>query len=285
MPPAERFRQPLLETVKRPLRRLRADYRQLTGPLRGLPSALIIGAQKSGTTSLFNYLVEHPDVLAPLTKEVHYFDLHYARGVTWYRGRFPYGHLLRNGTLTLDASPYYLVHPLAPGRAAELLPEVKLIAVLRNPVDRALSHYQHEFRYGRETLSFAEAIEREPERLAGEEDRLRADPAYYSYAHHRYSYLRRGLYLEQLLQWLEHYPRNRLLVLQSERLFQDPAGTMSQVHEFLGIRSHQLARYKPFFAGDYDHGMPAELRTKLSAYFEPHNRELYRWLGTEFDWK
>ena len=273
----------LVERVKQPLRRLRADYRHLTGPLRGLPSAVIIGAQRSGTTSLFNYLIQHPDVLAPLTKEIHYFDLHYARGVNWYRGRFPYVRQLR-GALTLDASPYYLPHPLVPERAARLLPGAKLVVLLRNPVVRALSHYQHEVRGGRESLTFAEAIEREPERLAGEEERLRADPGYYSFNHHRHSYTRRGLYLEQLRRWVEHFPRQQLLVLQSEWLFRDPAAATGAVHEFLGLRPHRLALYKPFYEGNYERAMPEALRSRLAAYFAPHNAALFRWLGEEFDW-
>ncbi|HEX2638591.1 MAG TPA: sulfotransferase [Gemmatimonadales bacterium] len=276
--------QGIREIVKRPLRRLRADYRELTGPLRGLPSLLILGAQRSGSTSLFNYLVQHPDVLPPLGKEIHYFDLHYQRGLNWYRGRFPYAHRLRGGTLTLDASPYYLLHPLAPERAARLLPGAKLVALLRNPVERALSHYQHEVRGGRESLPFERAIEQEAERLSGEEERLRSDPTYYSFNHHRYSYVRRGRYLEQLRRWVEHFPRSQLLVLQSERLFADPVGVTATVHEFLGVRPHRLEHYKPFLHGAYDRAMPAGVRTRLVEYFEPHNRELYDWLGKEFDW-
>jgi hypothetical protein len=267
------------------LRRIRADYRQLTAPLRGLPSVLIIGAQRSGTTSLFQYLTQHPDVLPPLGKEIHYFDFHYGRGIRWYRGRFPYARRLRHGTLTLDASPYYLVHPLVPQRAAQLLPDAKLIVLLRNPVERALSHYQHEFRAGRESLSFEEAIEREPERLAGEEERLRNEPRYYSYNHHRYSYTRRGLYLEQLQRWTQHFPRSQMLILQSERLFRDPVGATAAVHSFLGLRPHHLEQYKPFLQGNYDRVMTAELRARLSSYYQPYNRELYRWLGQEFDWR
>lgn len=275
----------VLETVKGPLRRLRAEYHQITGPLRGLPSLLIIGAQKSGTTSLFSYLVQHPDVLASLRKEVHYFDFNYDRGVTWYRAHFPYAHQLRNGTLTLDASPYYLAHPLVPQRAARLLPDIKLIALLRNPVDRALSHYQHEVRGGRESLPFADAIDRESERLAGEEDRLRDEPGYYSLNHHRYSYTRRGLYIEQLRRWMEYFPRSQLLVLQSEWLFREPLAAIARVHHFLGLRPHPLDLDRPLRQGNYDRTMSPELRARLATYFEPYNRELYQWLGEEFDWR
>jgi hypothetical protein len=273
-----------LEIVKEPLRRLRSGYRGLTASMRGLPSAVIIGAQRSGTTSLFNYLTQHPDLLAPLGKELHYFDFHYHRGIRWYRGRFPYQHRLRNGTLTIEASPYYLIHPLVPARVAALLPEVKLIAVLRNPVDRALSHYQHEVRDGREQLSFEEAVAREPERIAGEEERLEREPGYYSFAHHRYSYLRRGEYLDQLQRWTRHFPRSRLLILQSEQLFREPVATTARVHEFLGLPPHPLAKYDRFLQGSYDRAMPPELRARLAARFEPHNRALYQWLGEEFDW-
>jgi hypothetical protein len=265
------------------LRRLHTSYRTLTGPLRGLPSILIIGTAKGGTTSLFNYLAEHPDIVPPLGKEMHYFDLYHARGERWYRGRFPYEFRLRKGGLTLDASPYYLFHPLAPERAARLLPQAKLIALLRNPVERAFSHYHHEFRGGWETLSFAEAIEREPERLAGEEERLRADPRYSSYSHRTYSYLRRGRYIEQLRRWMEHFPRANLLVIQSEWLFRDPAGATGAVQQFLGLRPYQCPSYKTFLQGQYSK-MDPELRRRLVAYFEPHNRELYEWLGEAYDW-
>ena len=273
-----------LETVKLPLRRLRAEYRQLTGTLRGMPSALIIGTQKGGTTFLFDYLVQHPDVLPPLNKEIHYFDLNYARGVTWYRARFPYSYQLRGRAMTLDASPYYLAHPLVPQRVTGLLPGAKLIVLLRNPVDRAFSHYQHEVRGGRESLSFPQAIERESERLAGEEERLRQEPAYYSYNHHRYSYMLRGVYIEQLRRWAQHFPRSQLLVLQSEWLFRDPAAATVAVQGFLGLRPQRFERYEPSYQGNYERGMSADLRTRLASYFEPYNRELYLWLGEEFDW-
>lgn len=285
--PHRKRRQPPAGSTKSPLRplfrRVRATYRTMTASFRALPSALIIGTQKGGTTSLFNYLSLHPDVLPPVAKEPHYFDLYYARGPRWYRGCFPFEHQLRGGALTLEASPYYMSHPLAAERAAGLVPGAKLIALLRNPIDRAFSSYHFVKKGGEEPLSFAEAIDREPERLAGEEERLRTDPEYYSYNHRTYSYLRRGQYLEQLKRWVEHFPRSNLLVLQSEWLFRDPAGATAAVQEFLGLRRWQSPAYKPFLRGDYS-GMSPDVRRRLVAYFEPYNRELYDWLGREFDW-
>jgi hypothetical protein len=272
------------EPLRAPVRRLRGAYREATAAYRGLPSMLLIGAQKAGTTSLFQYLVQHPDVLPSYGKEVHYFDLNYARGERWYRSRFPLMRRLRDGAITLDASPYYLVHPQVPTRAHRLLPDVKLVVLLRNPVDRALSHYQHEVRGGRETLTFAHAVDREPERLAGEVERLERDPTYYSYNHHRYSYLLRGRYVEQLRRWAQHYRRDQMLVIQSERLFREPEAATTAVQEFVGLRPHRIGHYKTFLQGKYERELPPALRERLTAYFAPLNRELYQWLGREFDW-
>jgi hypothetical protein len=276
---------PYVKPPRHPVvRRLGATFRALTAPLRALPAALIIGTQKGGTTSLFNYLVAHPDVLPPANKEPHFFDLYYANGVRWYRGRFPFRHRLPSGGLTLEATPFYMAHPLAPERAAQLLPDAKLVALLRNPIDRAYSHYHFNRLGAEEPLSFDEAIEREPERLAGEEERLHEEPEYTSYNFRTYSYLRRGQYVDQLRRWVEHFPRSSLLVLQSEQLFRDPAGGTAIVQQFLGLRPHVLQSYRPHLQGSYESDIPPTLRQRLAAHFDPYNQELYRWLGQDFDW-
>jgi len=274
-----------VRAITAPLRRLRVSVRRRVGPRRGLPAVLLIGAQKAGTTSLFHYLVRHPAVLAPSEKEIHYFDLNFGAGEDWYRAHFPAERRLADGALTLDASPYYLAHPLAPERAAALLPAAKLIALLRDPVDRALSHYHHEVRGGRESLSLVAALDAEAGRLAGEEERLRVIPGYYSAAHHRHSYLLRGLYLQQLQRWLRWYGRDRVLVLQSERLFRDPAAVTAAVLRFLALPPGPEGRYGVFLQGRYERTAPGELRSRLAAFFQPHNRALYDWMGEEWDWQ
>jgi hypothetical protein len=171
-----------------------------------LPDFIIIGAQRCGTTSLYNYLTQHPLILSALRKEVHYFDNNFHKGVSWYQAFFPlislrngYAKILSidNSHLTGEATPYYLFHPLTPKRIAGLLPQVKLIVILRNPVDRAYSHFLHATRMGFETLSFKEAIAREAERVAAEEARLLDDQSYYSFEHQRFSYIHRGIYHRQ----------------------------------------------------------------------------------------
>ncbi len=175
-----------------------------TAKLYVLPDMIIIGAMKCGTTSLFRYLAEHPDFFPPMTKEIHFFDSKYDQGLDWYRRRFPTKikrltcRLRGRRIITGEASPYYMFHPHAMRRIASILPTVKLIVLLRNPVDRAYSHYHYEVKHGREQLTFEEAIDAEPGRLAGELDKMLQDEGYFSVHYGRHAYLRRGIYVEQL---------------------------------------------------------------------------------------
>ena len=145
---------------------------RLTARWRELPDFLVIGAQKAGTTALYAYLRWHPSIAGPFWKEVSFFDRHWARGEAWYRGQFP---LRSSGKLVGEASPSYVFHPLAPERVFSLVPDVKLVVLLREPGDRAYSQYQHAVALGRETLSFEDALAAEDERVRGEVERLRAD--------------------------------------------------------------------------------------------------------------
>lgn len=189
------------------------------------PGALIIGAQKAGTTSLFRYLGEHSRVKPPRTKESRFFDQHWGRGLDWYVSQCPHRWKVSRAEMTVDASPASLFHPRAPGRAAATLPEAKIIVLLRNPVDRAYSQYQHNARRGRVTGSFEEELEREGELLGGEIDR----GAYTG------SYLARGRYAEQLERWIDTYGAERMIVLQSERFFARTQEEVDRVLDFLGL--------------------------------------------------
>jgi len=252
----------------------------LTGRLRPLPDFLIIGAQKSGTTALYAYLRRHPGITGPAWKEVSYFDRHYRRGPAWYRGNFP---LRARGSIVGEASPSYLFHPRAPERAAGLLPDALLIALVRDPVERALSHYHHEVALGREELSFEEALEREEERLGGELERMHDEPGYFSHAWWNHTYLARGRYAEQLERWLAHFPRRQLLVLSNEELAEQPADTYRRVLEFLGASPHRLPAYPRVYERDYPE-MRAETRAKLAASYAEPNRRLYALLGRDLGW-
>lgn len=273
----------LPEPVRAVLRNAIWSYGKATAKIRPLPDFLILGAQKAGTTALYAYLRRHPAITGPSWKEVSYFDRHYARGPNWYRGNFP--NLLRTrGELVGEASPSYLFHPLGPERVKELVPGARLIALVRNPVDRALSHYNHEVALGREPLSFEDALAAEPDRLRGEETRLRADPGYFSSEWWSHTYKARGLYAEQLERWLHLFPREQLLILPSEELLGEPGPAYARVLEFLGAASHRLDSYPRVFERQYE-GMKPETRAELAGYFAEPNRRLYELLGRDLAWR
>jgi hypothetical protein len=254
--------------------------RRPTAGLRATPDFLIVGAQRSGTTSLYRYLAEHPDVAPPVRKEIQYFSLHYDRGKSWYRTHFPFAGRQR---VTFEATPYYLFHPAAPARAAATVPDAKVIAVLRDPVDRAFSHWQHNASRGLEHLGFESALDAESERLAGEDDRLVADADYQSAAHRYWSYARRGEYATQLERWLGHYPRERVLVLRSEDLYERPGPTYARVLTFLDLPPVELDDYPRYTRRTSPAQMTDAARRRLTSYFRPYNQRLATLLG-EDDW-
>ncbi len=251
-----------------------------TARWRPLPDFLVIGAQKAGTTALYAYLRWHPGITGPSWKEVSFFDRHWWRGEAWYRGQFP----LRSGQrLVGEASPSYLFHPLAPERVRSLVPDAKLIALVRDPVDRAYSHYQHEVALGREPLSFEDALAAEEERTRGEVERLVADPRAFSHAWWDHTYAARGRYADQLESWLEVFPREQLLVVPSEDLGERPAETYAAVLAFLGAESHALPDYPRVFEREYQPMRP-ETRAALAATFAEPNRRLEQLLGRSLGW-
>ncbi len=192
--------------------------------------------------------------------------------------------LRARGSLVGEASPSYLFHPQAPERVASLLPGAKLIALLRDPVDRAYSQWQHERALGREPLSFEDAIAAEEERTRGEAERLAADPRYFSRAWWDHTYVARGLYAEQLERWLERFPREQLLVLLTEEYAADPAGTYARVLDFLGAPPHALREHPRIFSREYEPLEPAARRALAERYAEP-NRRLAELLGRELPWR
>jgi len=253
-------------------------------PPRLKPAFIIIGAQRAGTTSLYSYLTAHPLIAPAATKEVHFFDVHYGRGTDWYWEQFPVAS--EAGMITGEASPYYLFHPLVPERIAALLPEVKLIVLLRNPIDRALSHHQHESRRGKEVRPFTDAVAVQTERLRSEAERIAREPGYRSTVHQWHSYRCRGRYLEQIEQWLPHFPRRNFLPLLSERFYADPSTSLRQVTDFLQLPPmppKRIVNYEKHNRASYP-GMPSAVRQELAEYYRPHNSRLATFLGEDPGW-
>lgn len=274
-----------------PRKRAEMRWRAATRKARTLPDFFVLSAGRCGSTSLFAALSEHPQVLPPAHKEVHFFDRNYGQGLDFYRRLFPlelHRRAVRRRVggriVSGEATTYYLLHPAVPARAHAVVPDARLVVILRDPVDRAYSHYQLSVRRGREELSFEEALDTEPERLAGAEERLLADPAYDHLSHRVHSYVARGMYLEQLLRWEGLYGRERLLFLRSEDFFADPVGAVRRVTDFLGLRRHPGPLPPAKNVASYG-TMKPETRQRLRELYAEPNRRLEEHLGRELGWQ
>lgn len=264
---------------------------EATAGLRLLPSFIMIGASRCGTTSLFRTLLGHPQVMrAPLHKGVNYFDLNYYRGMRWYQGHFPVAEVARRqtarhgGPAAFEASGYYLYHPFALERLARDLPETKLVVMLRDPVERAYSAWKHEYARGFEQESFERALDLEDERLAGEVDRMREDIRYESLPHRHHSYRHRGHYAEQLERAFALFPPGQVHVVSSEAYFAEPAGEYTALLDFLRLRRHEPAMFRQV-NGRPGESMPVKTRQMLEEYYAPHDERLAKLLGTPLRWQ
>jgi hypothetical protein len=257
---------------------------RLTAPARMLPSFLIVGGQRCGTTSLFTALSQHPGVRMPLgRKGIHYFDVAYQHDLAWYRGHFP---LSRPGSaaITGESSPYYMFHPVAPERIAADLPSVALIVALRDPVERAYSAHAHELARGFENEPFERALELEPARLAGAEARLRGPGAPEVHAHRHQAYVLRGQYIDQLEHLESLFGRDRIHVVDSGDIFTDPDRELSQVLAFLGLEPCDQIQFGQHNARPRS-PMADSLRRRLDEHFRPFDERLARWLGRAPSWR
>ncbi len=244
------------------------------------PGFVIIGAQKAGTTSLYRYLRAHPRMRRPREKEPGYFSMRADRPLAWYARRFPRAPTDR---MTCDASASYLRDPRAPARLAEILPEARLVAVLRDPVGRAYSHYQHNVRRGREPRTFRRAVDdeialgfpRDPM-----EDVAAGRPVDQRL---RFGYLCAGLYAQQLERWHAAVAPERLLVVDSDDLRRRTQETVDAVTDHVGLprfRAPVLGRHN---VGGYP-ALDDTLRDELAERFAPHDERLSALLGRPFSW-
>lgn len=245
------------------------------------PNFLILGTQKGGTTSLYEYLCHHPRVIPNLHKEVDFFIWQYYRGLDWYISHFP--PLPEGGNfITGEASPSYMVDGRVCDRLYEAFPDVRLIFILRNPVDRAFSQYQDHVNWmGREHRSLEQAIADEIAIIDTLDDLTLAERQFWMT---QYGYLLRGMYVYFLEKWMSRFPAEQILILKSEDLYADPQETLKQVFEFLELPDHPLPEYPRYTAGSYSK-IPESIRQSLAEFFRPHNQKLEEFLGRKFDWE
>jgi len=231
----------LLNSVESKHTFLAKGVRQIYPSQYRLPDFLCLGAQKAGTTTLHELLSQHPNVYLPPIKEVHYFDLHFDHDSDWYAAHF---RVARRHQTCGEISPYYLFHPEAPRRIRSLLPDVKLIVLLRDPVERSISGYYHSMRREYEYLSIEDAFTEEERRLASSEKRL-SSPGGSHFSHQHHSYLSRSRYELQIQRYQEYFDAEQLLLLRSEDLFLNLAGVWKRITEFLGLKPQSCPRIIP----------------------------------------
>ena len=255
-------------------------FRVITSPWRKLPEFIIFGCARSGTVALNRYLNQHPDIKMASRKEVHFFNKrsHYKQGQYWYRSFFPIK-IFKKKSISGEATPDYIFNPDVPKRIKKMMPHIKLIVVLRNPIDRAYSHYHYMVRTKRENLSFEEAIKLEEERIRDEKERKIFDGDHYR----RYSYLERGKYAEQLKNWMNFFPKECILIIKNEDLEKNLEMTLKKNFDFLDVSHVTISNTQKFNVGKYPQ-MKEETRLKLISYFKEHNKKLEEFLETEFNW-
>lgn len=272
--------------------KIRLSYAELTGTFHILPSFLIIGAKKSGTTSLYLNLVKHPEVVPSFTKEINYFNKYYYKSLNWYRSNFPlklyqrWNNSVHNKQLISgEATPTYIYHPHVPKRVKQVNPNMKIIAVLRNPIERAFSHYQMEVRHGNESLSFEDATRQEEKRISGEFNKMYLNENYYSQQYEIFSYISSGIYVEQLERWFNYFPKEQILIINNDDFKYNLEATFNQVFSFLNLSKFNISNYKEWEKGSYKDKIASATRVRLQDFYKPYNEKLYSMIKMNFNWK
>ncbi len=240
------------------------------------PNFIIIGVHKGGTTSLYSYLTQHPQIIPPIKKEMDFWSWKFNESINWYLSHFP-GIPEGKKILTGEASPSYFDHPNAARRIYQFFPKIKLIILLRNPVDRAISQYHQWLRLNWENRSLEEVIESDLEKLTKAPEKV-------DYWRKELNYLARGVYVEFFKEWMSLFPREQFLILKSEDFYGNPEASMQQVLKFLDLPEYQLLEYKNYNPGNYSKIDPL-MRRSLSDFFRVHNQRLEEYLGMTFNWE
>jgi len=264
------------------LKRIIARLRIITFEKRALPNFLIIGTQKGGTTSLYRYLATHPKIKPNyVVKELSFFDEYFQRGLPWYKSHFP---IKKDGNLYFEGTTHYLFNPNAPKRVWGVLPNITIIVLLRDPVYRAFSSYQHQVRAGREKLSFDEAIKNEKIRLAGEEEKIINDKDYFSFNFQHFSYMSRGIYHKQISNWFNFFPRDQFLFMKSEDFYKNTQENLEKICNFLEVNPIEFNVKRKFNSVRYDENISKDTLSYLRNYFHKPNIKLSKMIGEDFNW-
>lgn len=263
------------------------NFYALTSLLRVLPDFIIIGTVRSGTTSLYYTLCEHPYIAPAAYDEIGFFDSNFELGINWYKSLFPtiiqkkYAKSSHKFFMTGEDTPFYFWNKTAAERILKTIPNIRLITIFRNPVDRAYSNYNLGKRLGSENLSFEDAIKLEIGDLEKDPDLFEKNLIKFSRPR---AYIAKGLYAEQLKIWLKLFPSDRILILNTEEFSREPQKVLKKSFEFLNLPYKKIENIKTLKVSKYP-PMKNETRKFLLDYFKPHNEKLYQLINMRFDWE
>lgn len=230
------------------------------------PSFIIVGAMRSGTTSLYWNLCKHSQVKRANSKEIGYYWKYYHRGLEWYQRQF------KSDCITGEATVHYMSCAKSALRIALDYPHVKIIALLRNPAERAYSHYCLMKRW--ERLPFESAITEEKSRLRNLSDE--------TFEYQQQSYINKSLYHKHLKRYFDTFPRNNIHIFQSEKYFVNPAVITYQIWQLLGLDYEEI-EYTKHSTLEYE-PLRQETKERLTEYFKPYNEKLFELIGERFEW-
>jgi hypothetical protein len=266
---------------------IKRHYYYLSSPFRVLPECFVIGVVRSGTTSLYHYLSQHPCITSSTYDELGYFDDNYHLGINWYKSLFPTKFtknkiIKKHGKfLTYDVTPFYIYNPLVARRILESFPKAKIISNLRNPIDRAYSNYIIMLQGGDTTKTFEEMVQIAMDEIDKNKSKLN-DEAYIVDTFYE-NILARGFYADQLEIWFEKFQKKQLLMIPSEDLAQKTDQVLAEVFEFLDLPYFKIKDFTKQNKREYP-PMNDETRKLLIEFYKPHNEKLYSLINQHFDW-
>jgi len=266
---------------------IRRHYYYISSSFRVLPECFVIGVVRSGTTSLYHYLSQHPSIAPAAYDELGYFDDNYHLGVNWYKSLFPTKFtrnkiIKKHGKfLTYDVTPFYIYNPLVAKRIFESFPKAKIISNLRNPIDRAYSNYNDALEMGDIKIPFEEVVQIAMDEIDKNKSKLNNE-AYIVDTYYE-NILARGFYADQLKIWFEKFQKNQLLMIPSEDLAQKTDQILTKIFEFLDLPYFKIKDLTKQNKREYP-PMKAETRKLLIEFYRPYNEKLYNLISQHFDW-
>lgn len=257
--------------------------------IKSKPDFLVIGVQRAATTSLYRYLIQHPQILVThKLRETYYFDNpeNYSKGFGWYLSHFP-SQLHKGKKLTFEASPSYIYYSQIPKLIKQDLGTIKMIAILRNPVDRAYSAWQMYHSYS--NLPLKHLRERADERSFAEAINQEFNPESNT-DKYPYNYINRGKYVQQLENYYNYFDKDKVLVLNFAAFGDDLGSSLNQICDFLNIEyfsqeAIQQFQQEKYAAAKYVRSSDDDqVLEQLKNYFAQYNEKLYTLLGHRYDW-